>query len=47
MFLKIEKLLLENDIKKYHFVSQGKTEIPDVNDKDEFMITDVSLVLKS
>lgn len=38
-----EKLLLEKDIKKYHFVSQGKTEIAGVDDKEEHLITDVSI----
>jgi len=30
-----EKLLLSNDIHDYHFVSQGKTTIPGVNDGEE------------
>ncbi|RWS13676.1 myosin heavy chain: muscle-like protein, partial [Dinothrombium tinctorium] len=35
-----EKLLLTNDIRQYHFVSQGKVEIPGVDDKEEFLVTD-------
>ena len=35
-------LLLTNSIKDYHFVSQGKTTIPGVNDKEEMEMTDVS-----
>lgn len=38
----IEKLLLDDDIKKYYFVSQGKTQIDGVDDKEEFLLTDVS-----
>lgn len=37
----LEKLLLSNDIKDYHFVSQGKTVIEGVDDKAEMLITDV------
>lgn len=39
-----EKLLLDKDIKKYHFVSQGKTEIPGLDDGEEFLVTDVSTI---
>lgn len=39
-----EKLLLDKDIKKYHFVSQGKTEIPGLDDGEEFLVTDVSSI---
>ncbi|XP_076312164.1 myosin heavy chain, muscle-like isoform X3 [Tachypleus tridentatus] len=35
-----DKLLVAKDIHKYHFVSQGKTEIPGLDDGDEFMVTD-------
>lgn len=34
--------LLSNRISDYHFISQGKTRIPGVNDGEEFEITDVS-----
>ncbi|XP_073982547.1 myosin heavy chain isoform X11 [Rhodnius prolixus] len=32
--------LLSNNINDYHFVAQGKTVIPGLDDKEEFMITD-------
>ena len=35
-------LLLEGPIKNYHFVSQGKTTIPGVDDREEMEATDVS-----
>ncbi|XP_076337304.1 myosin heavy chain, muscle-like isoform X5 [Tachypleus tridentatus] len=35
-----EKLLVSNDIHDYHFVSQGKTDIPGVDDSEEMHITD-------
>ena len=38
----IDKLLLDEDIYKYHFVSQGKIEIPNVDDGEECKLTDVS-----
>lgn len=38
----IEKLLLSNDIHDYFFVSQGKTDIPNVDDAEEMRLTDVS-----
>lgn len=38
--------LLSNNIMDYHFVSQGKTTIPGVDDKEEFLITDVSQTLR-
>lgn len=34
--------LLTNDVTYYNFVSQGKTEIPSVDDGEELSITDVS-----
>lgn len=37
--------LLSNNVNDYHFVSQGKTSIPGVDDGEEFKITDVSLLL--
>ena len=37
-----ERMLLSNDIHDYPFVSQGKTEIPSVDDNEEFRLTDVS-----
>jgi hypothetical protein len=33
---------LSNDIYEYHYVSQGKTTIPNVDDGEEFQLTDVS-----
>ena len=33
---------LSNDIYDYHFVSQGKTTIPGVDDAEEMFICDVS-----
>ncbi|XP_076340345.1 myosin heavy chain, muscle-like isoform X2 [Tachypleus tridentatus] len=35
-----EKLLLSDDIYEYHFVSQGKTDIPNVDDGEEIRLTD-------
>lgn len=37
-----ETLLLSDDIYQYHYVSQGKIEIPNVNDGQEFVDTNVS-----
>lgn len=37
-----ENCLLSNDIHDYYFVSQGKTDIPGLNDGEELTITDVS-----
>lgn len=34
--------LLSNNVNDYHFVSQGKTAIPGVDDGEEMTITDVS-----
>lgn len=34
--------LLSNNIRDYHFVSQGKTTIPGLDDGEEMLITDVS-----
>lgn len=39
--LTAEKLLLDSDIYKYHFVSQGKIDIPNVDDGEEARLTDV------
>lgn len=33
---------LSNDIYEYTYVSQGKTTIPNVDDGEEFQLTDVS-----
>lgn len=41
-FQHTEKLLLSNDIHDYYFVSQGKTEIPGLDDGEELEATDVS-----
>ncbi|XP_022251923.1 myosin heavy chain, muscle-like [Limulus polyphemus] len=35
-----EKLLLSDDIYEYHFISQGKTDIPGVDDAEEMRLTD-------
>lgn len=37
--------LLTENILDYHFVSQGKTTIPNMDDGEEFTITDVSISL--
>lgn len=37
--------LLSNNVNDYHFVSQGKTTIPNVDDGEECLITDVSPLL--
>ncbi|XP_077527358.1 myosin heavy chain isoform X49 [Haemaphysalis longicornis] len=37
-----EKLLLSNDIHDYYFVSQGKTEIPGLDDGEELEATDTA-----
>lgn len=37
-----ERLLLSTDIHDYPFVSQGKTEIANVDDGEELRMTDVS-----
>ena len=36
------KLLLSNNVHDYKFVSQGKVEIPGVDDGEELLLTDVS-----
>lgn len=36
-----EDCLLSNNINDYHVVAQGKTTIPNVNDGEEFELTDV------
>ncbi|GFV63845.1 myosin heavy chain, striated muscle [Trichonephila clavipes] len=42
-----ENLLLSDDIHDYHFVSQGKIDIPGVDDAEEMQLTDVKKVLLS
>ncbi|XP_049524318.1 myosin heavy chain, muscle-like isoform X18 [Dermacentor silvarum] len=37
-----EKLLLSNNVNDYHFVSQGKTSIPGLDDGEEFQVTDTA-----
>jgi hypothetical protein len=37
----VDKCLLSNNILDYHIVSQGKTTIPSVDDKEEMGFTDV------
>lgn len=39
--------LLSEDIYDYHFVSQGKIEIPNVDDGEEMRLTDVSIRTKT
>jgi hypothetical protein len=34
--------LLSNDINDYYYVSQGKTTIPNLDDGEEELLTDVS-----
>ncbi|KAG1661470.1 Myosin heavy chain, muscle [Nymphon striatum] len=41
----LEMCLLSNDICDYHFVSQGKTTIPSVDDNEEMSFTDVKMCL--
>lgn len=36
---------LSNRIADYHYISQGKTRIPGVNDGEEFQVTDVSVIV--
>ncbi|VDN34441.1 unnamed protein product [Cylicostephanus goldi] len=38
-----EKLMLTRPIKDYHFVAQAEVTIDGVNDKEEMLLTDVSL----
>lgn len=38
-----DTILLSNDIYEYHYVSQGKIDIPGVDDAREFLDTHVSL----
>lgn len=44
LYFSTEITLLSNNVNDYHFVSQGKTSIPGVDDGEEFHITDVSFV---
>lgn len=37
-----EFCLLSNNISDYHYVAQGKTTIPNVDDGEEFQLTNVS-----
>lgn len=39
--LSLELCLLSNNILDYHYVSQGKTTIPGVDDSEEMLATDV------
>lgn len=39
---RVEMLLLSNNIRDYHIVSQGKTTIPGLDDGEELIATDVS-----
>lgn len=41
-FFPSEMCLLSNNIRDYHFVSQGKTTIPGLDDGEELLVTDVS-----
>ncbi|CAG9865468.1 unnamed protein product [Phyllotreta striolata] len=42
-----EKTLLSNDIYQYHYVSQGKITVPNMDDGEEFALTDVNKCLLS
>jgi myosin heavy subunit len=42
LYHSIEFCLLSNNIQEYHYVSQGKTTIPNVDDAEEMRLTDVS-----
>ncbi len=37
-----EAFNLDNDIRKYHFVSQAEVTVPVINDEEEMRVTDVS-----
>jgi len=39
-----EMLLVGDDIYRFHFVSQGKTTIPSMDDGEEMGLTDVRLL---
>lgn len=41
IFHQLDNCLLSNNIMDYHIVSQGKTTIPNVDDGEEFNLTDV------
>lgn len=41
IYNQLESCLLSNNIMDYHIVSQGKTTIPNVDDGEEFTLTDV------
>lgn len=47
MFISTDKCLLSNDIYDYYNVAQGKITIPNVDDGEEFSLTDVSVILLS
>jgi len=36
--------MLSNRMEDYYFVSQGKTRIPGVNDAEELLVTEVSVL---
>ena len=42
MFIKIEMCLLMQNVTEYHYIAQGKTTIPNVDDGEELTLTDVS-----
>lgn len=35
---------LSNDVKDYHYVAQGKLTIPNIDDGEECMLTDVRVI---
>lgn len=44
VYLYLESCILSNDIYDYHIVAQGKTTIPNVDDGEECLLTDVSSI---
>lgn len=44
-FRYLEQCMLSNDVYDYYIVSQGKTTIPNVDDGEECLLTDVSSAL--
>lgn len=39
--------MLSNNIHDYHYISQGKTTIPNVDDGEELQLTDVRIIMKN
>lgn len=42
LLMTLDMCLLSNNIMDYHFIAQGKTTIPNVDDGEECVLTDVS-----